>query len=189
MMDGSNLQNERMPFMGENPSSAIDDWMKIGSQFLGVSLDDKNSAKAPNLLTTRLHEFQKLVSQVSMHLGEQFSVELNEKLVSLLDEEQWEEEDVLPSVDSFKTFCRMLVILGVEKKPGLGVSIDGSSVAAWTNGKNRLTIECKRADVVHWVLSREITENQSEKAAGILTVSRLIAILAPYSPNIWLQNA
>lgn len=185
----SEFHGDQMPFVRERPSFEIDKWLKDRTKVLGRALDGARASKGSAPLTARLHEFQKLISKVSMHLGEEFSIGLNDKLVSLLDVEKWEEDDVLPSVASFKTFYRALVVLQTQKRPGMGVSVDGSMVAAWTSGMNRLTIEFKENDSVQWVLSRTDSNNRKEKAAGISTVSRLPAVLAPYSTEIWFENA
>ena len=183
------LQGEMMPFSRDNPSLAIDEWIEKATKFIGTDRRNLRSSKLPDPLAARLHDFQTLMSKVSMHFGPKFSVELNRQLISLLDSEQWEEDDVLPSVQSFKTFYRALVFLEVEKRPGLGVGIDGSMVAAWTIGANRLTLECKKGDAVHWVLSRSNNLEVPEKAAGITIVTRLHAVLEPYSPNDWFKHA
>jgi len=133
-------------------------------------------------------ELKKLTSRVSMHLPPQWREVIFNQIDSLCDPEEWDEEDAFPSIPSFRTFLRLLLTLKPSKRPGLGMSGAGVLVAAWTNGRNRLTVECQPQDQVRWVLAREM-EGRVERCAGQTTIERLSDCLAPYHPIIWFSDA
>jgi hypothetical protein len=75
------------------------------------------------------------------------------------------------------------------RRPGLGATSTGNFIATWTEGTNRLTVECKPDDQVRWVLVHDL-DGQRESAAGDTTVRRLPEVLHPYDPpNRWFPNA
>jgi hypothetical protein len=89
---------------------------------------------------------------------------------------------------SFTTLLRMVLFLG-GRRPGLGVTASGNFIATWTEGNDRLTIECKPQDRVRWVLLQNL-DGQSESAAGETTIKRLPEVLRPYDPpKRWFPHA
>lgn len=124
------------------------------------------------------------ISKVTMYLPNEWRDHFFKQLDNLMDAENWETDDPPITEASFNTFLRMLLELWPVKHPGLGVSNDGNIVAAWTIGRERLTIECFPDDKVRWVVSRYL-EDERESAAVITQVSRLIATLQPYNPSEW----
>ncbi len=133
-------------------------------------------------------EFKVYASSVSMHLGREWLTKLFSQVDSALDAEEWDPRDPPPRLATAKTFIRMLLLLQVKTKPGLGVSNSGNFVAAWTNEQNRLTVECFPEDKVRWVLSR-VSDSDIERAAGEGRIERLKDFIAPYKPEIWFDNA
>ncbi|NOU20623.1 MAG: hypothetical protein HOO93_02340 [Methyloglobulus sp.] len=124
------------------------------------------------------------ISKVAMYLPNEWRTHFFKQLDNLMDAVNWEADDPPITGASFNTFLRMLLELWPVKHPGLGVSNDGNIIAAWTTGRDRLTIECFPNDKVRWVVSRYL-EDERESAAVITQVSRLIATLQPYSPSDW----
>ena len=117
-------------------------------------------------------------STVAMHLDAVSRTRLFKQLDSLLNVESWDADDVAPSEQSFTTLLRMILFLG-GRRPGLGATSTGNFIATWTEGTDRLTIECKPADHVRWVLVHDL-DGERESAAGETTVPRLIEVLMPY---------
>lgn len=131
--------------------------------------------------------FKLQTAQIAMHLDMCLRSRLFKQLDSLLDYENWESADVPPTLASYLTFLRMLLDLNPAVRPSLGATSDGRLVAAWTEGRDRLTIECLPNDEVRWVLSHEV-DGDCERGAGITKASRLKQVLAPYSPERWFSD-
>ncbi len=128
------------------------------------------------------------INNVAMHLGKPWRDKLFCQLDSLLDVDEWDERDPAPGQGTAKTFIRLLLLLEPQRKPGLAVANDGNLIAAWTEGENRLTIECKPGDQLRWVLSRRIGDNL-ERVAASGPLRRLPQVLQPYAPEVWFNRA
>lgn len=113
---------------------------------------------------------------------------LFKQLDSLFDVESWDSADVVTTEASFTTLLRMVLFLQ-GRRPGLGVTGNGNFIATWTEGDDRLTIECQPNDHVRWVLVQNL-DGQREIAAGETTVRRLPEVLHPYDPpKRWFPHA
>jgi hypothetical protein len=122
------------------------------------------------------------------HLNPGERSRLFKHLDSLLDSENWDSADALPTEASFITLLRMVLFLG-GRQPALGITSGGNFIATWTEGDDRLTIECKPEDRVRWVLVQKL-DGQRESAAGETTAKRLPEVLSPYDPpKRWFVNA
>lgn len=126
-----------------------------------------------------------LTSQVAMHLDREWRERLFKQLDSLHDPEEWEAEDKPVQQASFATFLKAICQIRPSVRPGLGLAHNGQLVAAWTSGKNRLTIQFMPNDRVRWVVSR-YPDGEFEQVAGQTLVSRLLDSLSPYKPEEWL---
>ena len=161
-------------------------WKPQGSE------EGKTAAK-PSSLEEQLFDsraqFKVMTAQIAMHIDPIWRTKLFKQLDSLLDAEEWPEEDVPPSIGSYRTLIRLLLLLKPAKKPGFGASHDGHMVAAWTAGLNRLTVECCPRDQIRWSIVREIEADETERAAGKSRIERLPEILAPFRPEVWFSNA
>ena len=124
---------------------------------------------------------------VAMHLEQDWRTRFFSQLDNLLALDSWDADDVPPSPESFTTLLRMILFLR-GRRPGLGATATGNFIATWTEGQDRLTIECKPADQVRWVLIRHL-DSDRESAAGETTLPRLLNVLAPYEPQRWFRNA
>lgn len=131
-----------------------------------------------------LASYKVWTASVAMHMDPTWRSRLFRQLDSLLDCDEWQEEDLPPSLASFTTFMRLVLLLRPTKAPGLGAAGDGSLIAAWTNGPDKLTVECKPQDHVRWSLSH-LMDGEVERAAGITTSDRVSAVLDPYRPEKW----
>ena len=161
----------------------------VGAQELRSVLPIKSLPPKKTLseeLFDALASFKIKTSTVAMHLEDQWRLRFFRQLDSLLDEGSWDREDKPPSLDSFATMLRMLLLLAPERRPGLGATSDGNLVAAWTVGSDRLTIQALHNDRVKWVLSCDL-DGARESAAGSSTLSNLREILSPYRPDRWFR--
>jgi hypothetical protein len=132
--------------------------------------------------------FKILISQVSMHLGLEWLQKLFSQIDSLLDIEEWDENDPVPALETARTFIRLLLVLKVNRKPGIGISNSGNLIAAWTTEPNRLTVECLPNDRVRWIVSH-VNGGEIERAVGDGRIDRLRDLLQPYEPSVWFEYA
>lgn len=124
-------------------------------------------------------------AEIAMHLDEAWRAGLFKSLDRLLDAEEWDLSDELPSDASYRTFLRMIIFLGKIRRPSLGATSDGNIIAGWMHERDRLVMECLPNDMVRWSLTK--FGDFPESAAGITTVNRLPSVLQPYEPARWLN--
>jgi hypothetical protein len=124
-----------------------------------------------------------LTAQVAMHLDRVWRDKLFQQLDALHDPEEWEDSEEPIQSASFQTFLKAILSIKPERRPGLGLSY-GHLIAAWTTGRERLTIEFFPNDEVRWVLS-QYPDDEPMRIAGQMSVSRLIEALSPYNPERW----
>jgi hypothetical protein len=124
---------------------------------------------------------------VAMHLDREWRMCFFAQVDSLLSFDDWDKADLPISDGSFMTLLRMLLLIRAKRRPGLGASGDGHVIAMWTVGNDRLTIECLPADVVRWIVLREI-DGARESAAGQTALPRLLEVLQPYVPQRWFSQ-
>jgi hypothetical protein len=123
-------------------------------------------------------------SKVAMYFPDAWRTGFFSQLDNLMDADNWEEDEKPVTKESFSTLLRMLTLIKPDRRPGLGTTSSGNIIAAWTNEKDRLTIECLSKDRVRWVLSH-IIDDIRESAAGEVQLPRLQIVLTPYNPNRW----
>jgi hypothetical protein len=129
-----------------------------------------------------------LTAQVAMHLDREWRDKLFRQLDSLHDPSEWETGDLPVQQASFSTFLKAMLILNPERRPGLGLSHNGNLIAAWTTGKDRLTIEFMLHDRLRWVLSLYYDDGPV-RYAGDAPVARLVEGLAKHNPEHWFSRA
>jgi hypothetical protein len=132
-------------------------------------------------------EVKILTSQVAMHFENAWRERLFRQLDRLHDVEEWDEEDRPVDRGSFSTFLKAICDLKPAVRPGLGLSNRGDLIAAWTNGKNRLTLQFMPRERVKWVISKWVDE-ELDQVAGDTPVQRLSSALAPYGTNEWFSH-
>lgn len=153
----------------------------------GKQTETENTELENRLFTSKAYcKFQasKFVSQLGMEWRRKFFAQLD----SLMDPDDWDEDDPVVELESFDTFLRMMVLLKPDRLPGLAVSNNGHIVAAWFVGKDRLTVECFPYDKLRWVLTVS-SDGGKESVAGTNTpLLRLIDSLNPYGPARWFKK-
>jgi hypothetical protein len=125
---------------------------------------------------------------VASHLSTVARSKLFQQLDLMLEDGEWDKNDPLPQVESYKSFLKAFLFIGTSKLPGLGISNIGNIISAWTNGRDRLTIEYLPTNQVKWVLSRYDEIGERESAAGQIDIRRIKAALAPYHPERWFND-
>jgi hypothetical protein len=149
-----------------------------------LPLDQDRSSSLQECLYDALASFKVRTATVAMHIDREWRDRLFKQLDSLLSADDWEAEDLPPTLASFSTFLRMMTFLKPDRRPGLGATSDGRLIATWSEGNDHLTMECLPKDTIRWHLSAQIGEDR-ERAAAISPVQRLAAVLAPYDPSRW----
>lgn len=152
----------------------------------------RTAAGAAAPLAEQLYEalaaFKRRTANVAMHFTKDQRDRLFAQLDSLLASESWDESDAITTESSFATLLRLIVFLD-GRRPALGATSTGNFIASWTEGTDRLTIECQADDNVRWVLVQNL-DGQRESAAGTTTTRRLPEVLRPYDPpKRWFPHA
>ncbi len=153
-----------------------------------VTADGERSGNLTERLFDNSAVLKTLVSQVSMHLPDEWRRSLFRRLDNILDLENWEESDILIEPRSFMAFLRFIHQAGPLDGIGLGVSEGGHLLAGWVNGNGQLSLEFGTNDDVRWAIVRHAGQ-YPESAAGRTTPERLLAVLQPYAPDSWFGNA
>ena len=128
-----------------------------------------------------------LASAVSMHLKSEIREKLFRQIDLLHDADEWDPKDEPINSMSFTTFLTALLILKPDRGPGLGLTHTGNVIAAWINGKDRLTIEFTPNTAVNWVITRYFDDDQ-EIVSGHSSVNRLLDNLKPYHTENWFSK-
>lgn len=114
---------------------------------------------------------------------------LERQFAALMADDAWEDGDDPLSAEVFNTLYSILHSIGVNHCPGIGTNGQGSITAAWTEGENRLTIECLPSGKASLVLSRVMLGGEVERASfGPMCPERVGEVLAPFNPEIWFDN-
>lgn len=128
-----------------------------------------------------------LISRVSMYMTKEWRDKLFRQIDSLHDLDEWDADDKPVERSSFESFLKAIIYIKPQRHPGLGLSYEGHLIAAWTAGKDRLTIEFLAKDRVRWVITRDLG-GEVERAAGQTVVSRLYDCLTAYNPTHWFSH-
>lgn len=156
------------------PEIANDGRVTVGSSLSSSAFD-------------RLISLKSATAEVAMHLTQAWRSGLFAQLDQLLDAEEWDVSDQLPSPASFRTFLRLITYLPIKKRPSLGATSAGNILAAWIRDRDRLTMEFQPDDHIRWSLSKQ-QAGERETASGHTMVRRLSAVLRPYDPELWFAS-
>ena len=152
-----------------------------------ISADGERSGNLIERLFENSAVLKTLVSQVSMHLSDDWRQLIFRKLDQILHLENWEDSDSLIDPRSFMTFLRFVLQTGPLRGMGLGVSEDGHLLAGWVSGNGQLSLEFGTNDDIRWAIVRHAGQHP-ESAAGRTTRERLLTVLQPYAPDTWFKN-
>jgi len=85
-------------------------------------------------------------ASVAMHLSRKRRDDIFKQIDELLDIDNWSDEDVFISFDSYRTLIRAIISVGLFKRAALTVATSGNIQANWFLSDRRLTIECLSQD-------------------------------------------
>lgn len=182
----------RLPSLSASgDSEVVKNWLIVlekGRHRPSASTETQLVSSLPNRLFNASSVLKVAVSQVSMHLSDEWRRWLFRKIDQLHETEDWEETDATITRDSFMNFLRLVLQVGPLGRFSLGVSEGGNLLTGWVRDKDTLSIEFAGPEEVRWSVVRFIG-GQREIAAGRNSRGRLLQVLAPYSPEIWFENA
>lgn len=145
----------------------------------------------PRTLEDRLFDaraaFKIATNNVAMHFDRDWQHRFFAQIDAVLDADEWDSDDPLITEPSFRTLLRILLMLRGKRRPGLAVGPDGTIIAAWTVGPNRLTIECHPDDTVRWIVT-QIIDGEVDTAAGQTKLAHLFERLAAFNPEQWFTH-
>jgi hypothetical protein len=104
-------------------------------------------------------------SQYAMHLSAEERHRIFERLDSVINVEDWHEEDTLPRRESFKNFLKWMIYSKFFGWSSIGVSNDGCILVAWSRQNLVLTANFSVQNKVTWTAAVE-TENGPAHAVG-----------------------
>lgn len=164
-----------LPGQFDSRASLRDWWTSIPKQQDSLVLSGSGSS---TLVTSRsprnsLHEelFSELVklkiavAQYAMHLSRDTRHRIFHDLDSLLNPEDWYEEDKLPQMSSFRDFLKWTVYAKRFNWISLGISNDGHIQAAWKSDRGLLTARYTGNGRVIWT-ARITAEGGDDQLAG-----------------------
>lgn len=167
--------------------AAAGGWRSAPLGQLSIASADVDQESLELRLNNRKVALKRQVADFAMHLDAVWRVKLFEQLDDLLDFEQWNEEDELPNIESFRTFMRVVLHCHPDIRPGLGLTSDGHMIAAWTTGRDRLTVECHPEDHIRWVAVKYDGDDRISTAT-ISVARHLPRYLRPYEPSRWFDR-
>ena len=94
-------------------------------------------------------------SHFAMHLPSPVKEAYFARLDEMIDPEDWDPRDSLPSVESFRDFLRFLIFFRYSRPPALALNSDGIFCACWYSATVRLTLEFIGGQRVRWISSFE----------------------------------
>ena len=128
-----------------------------------------------------------LISQISMHLKQEWREKLFRQIDLLHEIDEWETDDKPINPLAFKSFIRWALQGKADRCPNFGLSNDGNLLASWLTDKDRLTIEFLPHNRAKWIVSIYIL-GVPERSAGQSDINRLFAILGPYGSDRWFSQ-
>lgn len=97
--------------------------------------------------------------------------------------EDWDEDDKLPSLDSYRCMLKGLIELAPTSRPNLTISNSGNIVAGWFSDRGRSIFEFLPNERIEWVISRGEGETIN-RAAGIEPIGRIRMIADAHEANL-----
>lgn len=127
------------------------------------------------------------ISQVSMHINEDFKNSLFRQIDNLLDSDEWDPDDKLMQRDSFKWFLKAILDLAPEKSPSLGISNKGNVLSAWVKERNKLILEFFPSGLAQWSITTR-TDEFEEFSSARVSVQLLKEKLAKFNTDFWFKK-
>lgn len=125
----------------------------------------------------------------AMHLPRPWRNRFFERLDTMHDVADWEDDDCLLDDQSVRSFLRAWLFLKPSINPGFGISTRGNIIAAWAKGEARLTLEFYARDLVSWLVTiPRRNEDWVERGAGLNKLHEISRVLSPYGAIEWMYG-
>lgn len=109
------------------------------------------------------------VSQYAMHLPPEERGRIFSRLDSVINVDDWHEEDQLPLLQSFQNFLKWIVFARRFDWSSIGVSNEGNILIAWSRPKLALTANFSTGNKITWTATVD-TEIGPAHAVGTCTL-------------------
>tara|TARA_R110001599_G_scaffold95571_1_gene247818 strand:- start:541 stop:1152 length:612 start_codon:yes stop_codon:yes gene_type:complete len=150
-------------------------------------IETKADDSIESKLTKNKEQLLKYISNISMHVSDEWRKDLISKLDALLDPEDWDDEDEVVSLSSFELFLSWQIMNQATAHPSYGLSMSGHFVAAWLKNENQLVLEFLKKEEIKWSVTKYYNESTDpELATGLTSLNRLTSVLEAYAPEEWL---
>ena len=139
-------------------------------------------------LALRRDEAKAAARKFAMLFDPDWLAGLSRQIDSLLDPDEWLEEDLLLNMQSFQTLLVVLMTLRTFRRPGLGLTTTGNIVATWSrSASDRLMVECLPTGRVRWIATVPMPAG-NESGTHDTTPDRLLVTLDRFNPEHWLAQ-
>jgi hypothetical protein len=191
LINSTALSGAKLPDFGVSGSKTGDDYSQPSGPIL-VSQTPQSlkrvvqrpSKSVEEQLFDAVAEAKVWTSRVAMRLDPLARVRLFEQLDRLHDANEWFGGDKPIAVESYKTFVRALLLLGIARRPALALTPAGNLMGMWGSERSGVTVEFLPSDRLRLLVT---DKDRGESAALNAPASRLLEVLAPYEPHRWLS--
>lgn len=116
-----------------------------------------------------------LLSEYSMHLAPGLRSGLLAQTNVVFDTDDWEDDDALPSLDSYRCMLKGLIEISPKERPFLSVSEQGNLISAWYCDQARTMFEFRPQGKIYWVIAIH-NGNDVDRSTGIEAIEKIRAI-------------
>lgn len=146
----------------------------IGSTFRplhGTQPTRRNQEPFDQRIETAVAALKAVVSQYAMHIPEARRLAIFEQIDSIINADDWYEDDELPRIDSFKDLLAWSIYANLPQWDSLGVDDDGDVLVAWHTEELTLTANFDGNRLVRWTSRRQAKGDIAAHAAGDCSLS------------------
>lgn len=140
-----------------------------------LALVEREQQTVDDRLQEEIAKFKRIASRFSMHLNDDLRHRLIAQFTMLLDPDEWDDEEPLPSEASENSLFRALAFMKPRMRPALGLA-GANIIGMWSDDTSSITLEFQPADRVRWFIRIKL-DDQVDTAAGTTTVTSLPNIL------------
>ena len=185
-------RNDNLALPLKHPEKSETTFGVCSSQILAASLMSQKQARLKpadtkatplsNSLEDKLYDNSAAVKinfgLYARHLPDEWRQAIFQDIDRLLCISDWDEESALINETSFKTFLRFLVHTPPAAMPALGVNHDGSLLAAWIKGEQKVTVSFLPNDQAKAILIGPTLQGEQEILAWLGNVASLYDFIA-----------
>jgi hypothetical protein len=162
---------QRLPSMAASSEMLLD---KLGAPQRIIAYGQRSSnivARTADEVSLERKLFDALVSlkvavaHYAMHISTEHRHRIFSELDSILNVEDWHQDDQLPAVSSLVSFLKWTIFSKQPNWTSIGISDEGTILVAWRTPRVLLTANFNASDSVRWT-ARVESETGIEHSAG-----------------------